>query len=216
MRNNANLEMRAVKGGINVGSGGLFNGHSTLTRNDAPKTIPNKNARFCTPRVSTGQNIFRLQTKVDLQYESVSEEGCSVPYRDAVCTLCEKTVSLALSVPLIRMQSKTRSSAEVALARQIAMYLSHTMFSILLTEVGLHFKRDRTTVSYACALVEDKRDDPTFDLMIGQLESLLLDARLAMSICVEHDPVGFNAADNHKEVKTPGAPTKCIVTRVDQ
>ena len=106
----------------------------------------------------------------------------NVSYRDAVCALCEKTVSLALSIPLDNLQAPTRCTAEAAHARQIAMYLCHTTFSLLLTEIGIHFGRDRTTVSYACALVEDRRDEPDFDILLCQLESLLLDARNAMTL----------------------------------
>ena len=97
-------------------------------------------------------------------------------YRDAACDLCEKTVSLALDIPLAALRAKTRQSPDVALARQIAMYLSHTMFGIAFSEVGLHFRRDRTTVSHACALIEDKRDDLSFDVTLCQLEALLSDA----------------------------------------
>jgi chromosomal replication initiation ATPase DnaA len=38
-----------------------------------------------------------------------------------------------------------------------------------LTEVGMLFARDRTTVSHACSVVEDRRDDPELD---GRLEHL--------------------------------------------
>ena len=103
-------------------------------------------------------------------------------YRDIICTLCEKTVALALDIPVSRVQSRTRCSAEATLARQIAMYLCHTTFSLLLTEIGLHFSRDRTTVSYACAMIEDRRDDPAFDAMITQLESILVEARNAVAL----------------------------------
>ena len=148
--------------------------------------IEKRNQTPVTPRASGVENIFRLQTSVDLQYVTDESNAPLLPYREAVCALCEKTVSLALNITLESLQAKTRCNAEIALARQIAMYLCHTTFSLLLTEVGLHFGRDRTTVSYACALIEDKRDDPEFDLLLNQLESLLVDARQAMSICVEH------------------------------
>ncbi|MEM8749394.1 MAG: helix-turn-helix domain-containing protein [Pseudomonadota bacterium] len=101
-------------------------------------------------------------------------------YRDAICSLCVRTVSLALAVPLSDIQSGTRSGQDAALARQIAMYLCHTTFSMMMTEVGLYFKRDRTTVAHACAVVEDKRDKFSFDLVICQLEALLLEARQAL------------------------------------
>ena len=97
-------------------------------------------------------------------------------YRDAAAQLCLKTVAMALCVPFDQLVAANRCKADIALARQIAMYLVHTQFSIAMSEVGLAFRRDRTTVSHACRLVEDKRDDDVFDLMIGQLEGLLGEA----------------------------------------
>ena len=61
------------------------------------------------------------------------------------------------------------------------MYLAHTMFSVLMTEVGLHFGRDRTTVAHACALVEDRRDEFVFDTLICQFEEALEHASDAIS-----------------------------------
>ena len=61
--------------------------------------------------------------------------------------------------------------------------LLHGMgFAGVLTEIGLHFHRDRTTVSHACAMVEDKRDEMEFDVLLTQLESLLIEARNAMAL----------------------------------
>nr|MCU0605821.1 hypothetical protein [Desulfobacterales bacterium] len=69
--------------------------------------------------------------------------------------------------------SVTRGRARVALARQIAMYLSHVAFRVSLTDVGRIFGRDRTTVSHACAVVEDLRDDPRFDRILDLLEQIV-------------------------------------------
>ena len=41
------------------------------------------------------------------------------------CYLCEKIVSAFLQVPLLQLRAPTRSGADVAFARQIAMYLAH-------------------------------------------------------------------------------------------
>ncbi|MEL7273050.1 MAG: helix-turn-helix domain-containing protein [Pseudomonadota bacterium] len=117
-------------------------------------------------------------------------------YRDRVCDLCERTVAVMLDVPLKSLRQKTRSTADIALARQVAMYLCHTTFSLLLTEVGLHFKRDRTTVAHACALVEEKRDDLAFDTLICQLEALLVDARAAMGHCYTLGCSGHDLSDH--------------------
>ncbi len=65
---------------------------------------------------------------------------------------------------------RSRCRAEVAMARQIAMYLVHVLLSRSLLEVGTMFRRDRTTVAHACAMVEDRRDDKTFDELLLAIE----------------------------------------------
>ncbi|WDR06424.1 helix-turn-helix domain-containing protein [Devosia rhodophyticola] len=64
----------------------------------------------------------------------------------------------------------SRCRRNTAQARQLAMYLIHVSLGRSLTEVGRVFGRDRTTVSYACALIEDGRDDARFDAAVDQLE----------------------------------------------
>ena len=53
------------------------------------------------------------------------------------------------------------------------MYLTHIAGGLSLSEVGRLFARDRTTVAHACALVEDRRDDPDFDRCLAILEFAL-------------------------------------------
>lgn len=64
-----------------------------------------------------------------------------------------------------------RGPRRIAFARQLAMYLTHVGFGLTLTEVGACFERDRTTVRHACALIEDRRDQPAFDLAVSALEA---------------------------------------------
>ncbi len=73
--------------------------------------------------------------------------------------------------PLLFNPSRCR--ADAARARQLAMYLTHVVLGQSLTAVGAAFGRDRTTVSYACALIEDMRDDQAFDADVTRLETLL-------------------------------------------
>ena len=53
------------------------------------------------------------------------------------------------------------------------MYLAHVAYGFTLTEVGRLFSRDRTTAAHACRLIEDKRDDPAFDVSLDSLEIAL-------------------------------------------
>lgn len=77
-------------------------------------------------------------------------------------------------VPKSLLLHKSRCRAEAAHARQVAMYLMHVALGESLTSVGAAFSRDRTTVSYACALIEDMRDDTEFDAKMDRLEHLLV------------------------------------------
>lgn len=67
-----------------------------------------------------------------------------------------------------------RGQAEIALARQLAMYLMHVEYGRLYADVGRFFGRDRTTVSHACAHIEDLRDDVEFDAMLERLRLMLV------------------------------------------
>lgn len=73
----------------------------------------------------------------------------------------------------------SRGPAHTSMARQVAMYLLHTMLSCPYQEVAAIFGRDRTTVSHACRQVEDMRDDADFDLRIAAMEEII-EAALAL------------------------------------
>ena len=62
-------------------------------------------------------------------------------------------------------------------ARQIAMYLCHVSLGMRHGEIGTVFGRDRSTVGHACHVVEDRRDDPSYDVLILRLERLIRDLR---------------------------------------
>jgi chromosomal replication initiation ATPase DnaA len=73
-----------------------------------------------------------------------------------------------MSIPLLMHRSRGRAGA--ARARQLAMYLCHVVLGRSLKDVGDAFGRDRTTVSYACAAIEDLRDDAAIEEEICRLE----------------------------------------------
>lgn len=88
-------------------------------------------------------------------------------------TACDGVIALIAQekrVPIRLIRHKSRCRPATARARQLAMYLSHVVLGRSLTEIGGAFGRDRTTVSYACALIEDLRDDPQFDEEVSALE----------------------------------------------
>jgi len=88
---------------------------------------------------------------------------------EAACRLA----CTAFGVRREELKAATRSKAHIAFARQTAMYLAHVVGELSLTEVARGFARDRTTVSHACHLIEDRRDDPDFDARLERMEATL-------------------------------------------
>ncbi|MGE3303918.1 MAG: helix-turn-helix domain-containing protein [Hyphomonadaceae bacterium] len=67
----------------------------------------------------------------------------------------------------------TRGDANAALARRLAMYLTHVGFEMSLSRVAAAFGRDRSTVSHACHRIEELRDDAAFDAWLDAMEAAL-------------------------------------------
>ena len=82
-------------------------------------------------------------------------------------------VGRAFSVRPEVMLARRRGNAREAFARQVALYLSCTGLGLSLTAVAARFGRDRTTVAYACRVIEKRRDDPRLDAILGMLERAL-------------------------------------------
>jgi chromosomal replication initiation ATPase DnaA len=87
--------------------------------------------------------------------------------------LVQVTVSRVTGVALRDLFAQTRRPPRIALTRQIAMYLSHVVFEMSVTEVALGFGRDPSTVAYAFRRVEELRDDPELDRTLEWLEAML-------------------------------------------
>lgn len=92
------------------------------------------------------------------------------------CNLVVIIVAEHFDVPLGELMNKTRAKAPAAQARQIAIYIAHTLLSVSYHNTGLYFERDRTTVAYACRVIEDLRDDLAFDSKLNIVENLLQNA----------------------------------------
>ena len=103
----------------------------------------------------------------------VGEEG-EARIRQACFELVLILVSQAFEVEVRLLKSRRRHVQSICLARQVAMYLLHTSFSVSYREIGRFFLRDRTTISHGCSVVEDLRDDPGFDRQVEKIEAALL------------------------------------------
>ncbi len=105
-------------------------------------------------------------------HDGAAQPGCDDAL-DAKVRSVYFAVSMVYSIERGILDHPTRGRSRVAFARQVAMYLAHVAFGLTLTTVGRAFRRDRTTVSHACALVEDARDDPEIDRTLELLEAIV-------------------------------------------
>jgi len=82
-------------------------------------------------------------------------------------------VALEFCIPDMPLHYKKGGNSRLIFARQIAMYLTHTVYQINYARVARTYKRDPSTVGHACRVIEDCRDDPMLDAQISKLEALL-------------------------------------------
>ena len=94
--------------------------------------------------------------------------------RRIVCMVVRQLTAELLGVVGDRQEvrrARRRASCHV---RQIAMYVCHVVLRLSLSDIGAAFGRDRTTVSHACNVVEDRRDDAAFDAFVSTVERVVL------------------------------------------
>ncbi|MEP3045821.1 MAG: helix-turn-helix domain-containing protein [Roseibium sp.] len=87
--------------------------------------------------------------------------------------LAEGYVSRAFCIKPRDFFIHTRGRRNVAEARQLIMYLAHVEFGFPLSAVARRYFRDRTTASYACKIVESRRENPDFDEFVSEIEDLI-------------------------------------------
>jgi len=93
--------------------------------------------------------------------------------RDGEVYLLAQSVARVRGVTLRQMLASSRGNAPAARARQLAMYLSHVLLGRPQDAVGVLFGRHASTVSYACRVMEDLRDEPAIELEIASVERAL-------------------------------------------
>jgi|GEM_PF-838280 len=95
----------------------------------------------------------------------------AVPFTpERTCQWVAFCVARDFGLEMAALFAPTRGAPRAAFARQVAMYLAHTGFELSLGRIGRVFERDRTTVSHACHVVEDGRDDIWLDCRLEALE----------------------------------------------
>lgn len=84
-----------------------------------------------------------------------------------------KIVARERGVSVTKLLRRTRGSGRAASARQLAIYLAHTVLSRPQDVIAELFSRDRTTVAHAVQTLEDRRDRTALEAEIAHIEALL-------------------------------------------
>jgi hypothetical protein len=92
----------------------------------------------------------------------------SIPER--TCQWVAFCVARDYGLDMAALFAPTRGAPRAAFARQVAMYLAHTGFEFSHETISRIFGRDRTTVSHACHVIEDGRDDIWLDCRLEALD----------------------------------------------
>jgi len=119
----------------------------------------------------------------ELNNESVTVENASRWLKDLIrrssrgqvtIDLIQQVTAESFGIPVSSLSGNKRTS-EIALARQVAMYLSRDLTGTTLQQIGYAFNRkDHTTVIHACRKIEESiRKDPNMKGMVDNLREKL-------------------------------------------
>lgn len=122
--------------------------------------------------------LIRLGAQASLTGKPIDKEMAKTILRDIIdeeekplsVEHIQKVVCEHFAIRLSDMKAKKRTK-EVALPRQIAMYLSKNTTNLSLSDIGKNFGgKDHATVIYACKQIEDKRlNNEAFNRIIENL-----------------------------------------------
>lgn len=147
------------------------------------KKIPDDVAHFLAQKIKSNIRelegaLIRIAAQASLAGEEITVETAKKLLRDIIhddekpitIESIQKTVCDFYRMKLSDMKAKRRTR-DVALPRQIAMYISKQVTNSSLSDIGKHFGgKDHATVIYACKQIEEKKaKDETFHRTIENL-----------------------------------------------
>jgi chromosomal replication initiator protein len=147
------------------------------------KKIPEDVALFLAKKIKSNireleGSLIRIAAQAALTGEGIDLEKTKKILKDIIhddekpisIDAIQKVVCEFYSIKLSDMKSKRRTK-DIALPRQLAMFLSKQITNASLNDIGKQFGgKDHATVIYACKQIEDKRKkDESFDRIIENI-----------------------------------------------
>lgn len=100
----------------------------------------------------------------------------------ARCQLAMQLAAHRFDVSRATMLVRGRGSRRASVARQVAIYLAHVALGVPIGAIAKQFRRNHSTAVFACRQVEDRRDQPAFDVAVADLE---LAIRVLLELALE-------------------------------
>ena len=122
----------------------------------------------------------RMTSFSDLPSDTATDAGAVHPSDAALdvpvtVRACIEIAANFFGVAQSDLLAPARGRWPVAKARQLAAYLAHVAFGHPLAVIAPWFGRDRATLRFGCAAIEDMRDNPDFDRRLEAIERHLND-----------------------------------------
>ena len=116
-------------------------------------------------------SLKKENINIDLAKNIISDIVGQAAVEQVSIEQVSRAVSQHLNVVESKLYGKSRQM-EIALARQIAMFLSRELTQSSLVTIGRHFgKRDHSTVIHACKTIEDKiTTDKNVNMLINKIK----------------------------------------------
>ncbi|MEM0899574.1 MAG: helix-turn-helix domain-containing protein [Pseudomonadota bacterium] len=121
----------------------------------------------------TQRHAARSQPQPACKAEVATVKSLTMEEAVQQCDCVIDIISQLFDISSREIRSSTRNSASVARVRQIGMYVCHVTLGMYLQQISEGFSRDRSTVTHACHLVEDLRDDEEIDRIIAKVEAVI-------------------------------------------
>ncbi len=108
-------------------------------------------------RLSAHCRLLDMHITEELVEETLREMLQKAPKEKITIELILKSVAAVFQVPVMALRGNARTK-DVALPRQVAMYLAKEMINESLLMLGVHFGKTHSTILHACKTIKEKME----------------------------------------------------------
>lgn len=125
------------------------------------------------------QNVTgRSAQKRDKHKDYIEHKSVVLCDDELYSIICDLVAELYLDCDLKHdhsfLNSASLTGRDKIFIKHVSIYLCHVVLGHSMRKIAKGFELDRTSISYACRSVEDKRDDKSSDRFISACERLIV------------------------------------------